>query len=975
MIGRALNHVLKHNFKPSTGMRPDAKKKLILATGGNSLGDVETHAQNLKDSGIEIYVIGVGRHVHTQYTINQLRTIASEDTENHLYLLSTDQSFHNAAINISRNLCQDDTNPEKQELQADQTNSTDNIAPLKGYSKTEGTMVLSENRNQYAVKSVTECAAKCDSETSFTCKSFAYLEQNQECWTWASNSKTGPVVQNWNSVLYEKNKYLLECVNEKGADYRGTVNWTKSGKLCQRWDAMFPHKAMFTQEHRLADLESNFCRNPLGILRSPWCYTTDPETVWELCDIPSCTEECMHCRGEDYKGKISVTENGFTCQRWDSQIPHNHGFFPTVFPEKFLEENYCRNPNADSRPWCYTSSPSRRWDYCSIPRCTSEPPSIMPELSCITGNGESYRGTIAVTTSGKKCQRWASQTPHRHDYTPESYPCSHLVHNFCRNPGKDQRPWCYTTDPETRWEYCNVSRCADTSNSPEPEATFDDAKVKGYSKTEGAMVVSVKGGKYSVKSVTECAAKCNNETSFLCKSFAYVEKDHECWTTASNSKTGTVVHRASSILYERIDFLLECVEDNGTDYRGKQAKTKSGKLCQRWDADTPHNPMFKPENYPLADLDSNFCRNPNSKSQGPWCYTTDPDTVWEYCNIPSCAEDCMQPGVDVYKGKTFITENGFICQRWDSLEPHSHGYTPKVFPNKFLEENYCRNPNGDSRPWCYTTSPSKRWDYCSIPPCNSNPEQVCITGRGEAYRGIVGVTASGKPCQKWAAQTPHYHPDIVPQRFPNADLDKNYCRNPDGRQKPWCFTTDNKTRWEYCSLPNCNDILASGECMHCNGEDYRGNVSWTRMGFTCQRWDSQTPHKPNYGGQTVDENYCRNPRNDLLPWCYTTDPAKRWDYCAIPRCSSAPPAIIPELNCMTGYGKNYRGTISVTENGNKCKRWSETSYTPELYPCSGLDNNYCRNVLENNNQPWCYTHNKWENCNVPQCSVYSIGDD
>uniref|UniRef100_A0A3P9PY80 Kringle domain-containing protein n=1 Tax=Poecilia reticulata TaxID=8081 RepID=A0A3P9PY80_POERE len=77
------------------------------------------------------------------------------------------------------------------------------------------------------------------------------------------------------------------------------------------------------------------------------------------------SEECMHCRGEDYKGKISVTENGFTCQRWDSQIPHNHGFFPT-----FLEENYCRNPNADSRPWCYTSSPSRRWDYCSIPRCS-----------------------------------------------------------------------------------------------------------------------------------------------------------------------------------------------------------------------------------------------------------------------------------------------------------------------------------------------------------------------------------------------------------------------------------------------------------------------------------------------------------------------------------------------------------------------------------------------------------------------------
>uniref|UniRef100_A0A3B3U0D1 Kringle domain-containing protein n=1 Tax=Poecilia latipinna TaxID=48699 RepID=A0A3B3U0D1_9TELE len=310
------------------------------------------------------------------------------------------------------------------------------------------------------------------------------------------------------------------------------------------------------------------------------------------------------------------------------------------------------------------------------------------------------------------------------------------------------------------------------------------APLKGYSKTEGTMVLSENRNQYAVKSVTECAAKCDSETSFT---------------------FGGINPKCS--LFNNPDFLLECVKESGTHYRGKQAKTKSGKLCQRWDADTPHNPMFKPENYSLADLDSNFCRNPDSKSQGPWCYTTDPDTVWEHCDIPSCAEDCMQPGVDVYKGKTFITENGFICQRWDSLEPHSHGYTPKVFPNKFLEENYCRNPNGDSRPWCYTTSPSKRWDYCSIPPCSKSSDfNVCITGRGEAYRGIVGVTASGKPCQKWAAQTPHYHPDIVPER----DLDENYCRNPDGRQKPWCYTTDDETRWEYCSLPNCNDILASG---------------------------------------------------------------------------------------------------------------------------------------------------------------------
>uniref|UniRef100_A0A3B4FM74 Kringle domain-containing protein n=1 Tax=Pundamilia nyererei TaxID=303518 RepID=A0A3B4FM74_9CICH len=80
--------------------------------------------------------------------------------------------------------------------------------------------------------------------------------------------------------------------------------------------------------------------------------------------------ECMVCNGENYRGKISTTENGFTCQRWDSQKPHNHGYNPSTLPLKYLEENYCRNPDGDPRPWCFTTSSSKRWDFCSIPRCS-----------------------------------------------------------------------------------------------------------------------------------------------------------------------------------------------------------------------------------------------------------------------------------------------------------------------------------------------------------------------------------------------------------------------------------------------------------------------------------------------------------------------------------------------------------------------------------------------------------------------------
>ena len=36
--------------------------------------------------------------------------------------------------------------------------------------------------------------------------------------------------------------------------------------------------------------------------------------------------------------------------------------------------------------------------------------------------------------------------------------------NKCRNPDKGEAPWCYTTDPNTRWEHCDVPMCDSTSD-------------------------------------------------------------------------------------------------------------------------------------------------------------------------------------------------------------------------------------------------------------------------------------------------------------------------------------------------------------------------------------------------------------------------------------------------------------------------------------------------------------------------------
>ncbi|XP_061756838.1 plasminogen [Nerophis ophidion] len=537
-----------------------------------------------------------------------------------------------------------------------------------------------------------------------------------------------------------------------------------------------------------------------------------------------------------------------------------------------------------------------------------------------------------------------------------------------------------------------------------------------YTKTEGAWLISLNKHQYSTNTADECAAKCDAETGFTCRAFMYVEKDQECWTAGANSKIETVLRRSSAALYEKGDYLLECVKGIGKDYRGTKARTKSGKECQRWEAKFPHRPNITPESHPLADLESNFCRNPDGDSGGPWCYTTDANTRWEHCAVPSCTEECIHCSGEDYRGKVTTTESGYTCQRWDSQKPHNHGYIPSALPGKYLEENYCRNPDGDPRPWCFTTSPTKRWEICSIPRCTSEPptvvpEMTCATGEGSAYRGTIAVTESGKTCQSWSAQTPHKH-NRTPDNYPCRGLDANYCRNPDSERKPWCYTTDSETRWEYCSVPTCGDgpgpdepVIPSDEddCYVDNGSSYRGVTSETIRGKKCQAWSSMSPHAhaktpEHFPTADLQRNLCRNPDGDRAPWCYTTDPLVRWEYCNIDKCSSKPQGGTPttepttpdkptsesptQKDCKVGNGATYRGQTSITILGVTCQDWSaqtphkHNSFTPETHPDKGLEGNSCRNPDSDVNGPWCYTtdrNKKWDFCQIPDCAGLSCG--
>jgi len=85
-------------------------------------------------------------------------------------------------------------------------------------------------------------------------------------------------------------------------------------------------------------------------------------------------------------------------------------------------------------------------------------------------DGVGYHGCQNKTKSGRTCQQWTSQSPHTHDRTPTQFYGKNLGHhNFCRNPDDEPTIWCYTTDSNKRWEWCNPVQSTPIVNIPEAE--------------------------------------------------------------------------------------------------------------------------------------------------------------------------------------------------------------------------------------------------------------------------------------------------------------------------------------------------------------------------------------------------------------------------------------------------------------------------------------------------------------------------
>ncbi|CAH6788229.1 prothrombin [Phodopus roborovskii] len=229
------------------------------------------------------------------------------------------------------------------------------------------------------------------------------------------------------------------------------------------------------------------------------------------------------------------------------------------------------------------------------------------------------------------------------------------------------------------------------------------------------------------------------------------EEAFEALESSSATEVFWAKYRVCDSVRKHRDTFMDCMEghcalDLGMNYHGTVSVTHSGIECQLWRSRYPHKPDINSTTHPRADLQENFCRNPDSSTKGPWCYTTDPTVRREECSVPICGQE----------GRTTV-----------EMTPRSGGSKGALSP----------------------------------------PLEPCITERGRLYQGSLAVTALGSPCLAWAS-SPAKDLSKYQDFDPEVKLVENFCRNPDGDEEGvWCYVAGQPGDFEYCSLNYCEDAV------------------------------------------------------------------------------------------------------------------------------------------------------------------------
>ncbi|XP_067879492.1 tissue-type plasminogen activator isoform X2 [Heterodontus francisci] len=172
-----------------------------------------------------------------------------------------------------------------------------------------------------------------------------------------------------------------QCYRGRGMGYRGTWSLTHSGRECLNWNATVVARTRYNGRRPDAQQmglgNHNFCRNPDNDT-VPWCHIYNGHILtWDKCSLSPCSNsfssECYTKTGADYRGTRSYSQSGSRCLNWDSEAVRNklsNAWVPNAHQLGLGSHSYCRNPDGDSKPWCYIRKGRKiTWEYCNIQQC------------------------------------------------------------------------------------------------------------------------------------------------------------------------------------------------------------------------------------------------------------------------------------------------------------------------------------------------------------------------------------------------------------------------------------------------------------------------------------------------------------------------------------------------------------------------------------------------------------------------------
>ncbi|XP_066273694.1 protein crumbs-like [Branchiostoma lanceolatum] len=249
------------------------------------------------------------------------------------------------------------------------------------------------------------------------------------------------------------------------------------------------------------------------------------------------------------------------------------------------------------------------------------------------------------------------------------------------------------------------------------------------------------------------------------------------------------------------------------------------------------------------------------------------DSTW---TMNTCPKSCGLCEFDCWSSPC---QHGGTCYERYGVEAYSCTCVPQTEPYTILWTGVNCEINIDdcqSLPWgsetpCYNggTCVDGIGTYTCLCPAGTYGrlcDSDCVIGDGANYRGDIRSNSDGYWCGYWSLGRQGYSAEA----YPDAGLDRNYCRNPDGSYEgPFCIANlfNQKTP---CEVATC-------DCYTDGTTSYRGQVNVTRIGTPCLDWademvqlvlDVMGVTEAQKAAAGLDGNYCRDPTGEGTLECF-----------------------------------------------------------------------------------------------------------